>query len=430
MQLKHMVGAFALTLMAAPLAACGGGGGEGGGGGGSNDAFKEHLSDRGPITYVQGKDNSGVAQPLVDKWNADHPDEKVTLKEQTDEADQQHDDLVRNFDAQNADYDVVSVDVVWTPEFAAKGYLQPLEGDMAIDTNGMLKPTIESGTYNGKQYAAPMSSDGGMLYYRSDLVKTPPKTWDEMMGMCDIAKKNNMDCYAGQFQKYEGLTVNAAEAINGAGGAIVDEDGKTPKVDSPEAAKGLSQLADAYADGNIPKAAITYTEEEGRISFEEGKLLFLRNWPYVYGLAATEDSSKIKGKFDVAPLPGADGVGASSLGGHNLGISAYSDNKATAIDFVKFMESEESQKFSLTQGSLAPVLESLYSDQALVKKYGYLPTLLTSIQNAVPRPLTPFYPAVTKAIQDNAYAAMKGETSVEESLKNMSDAIAAASSGS
>lgn len=427
MQLKHKVGAVALTLMIAPLAACGGG--DDGGGGSSNSAFDEHLTDRGPITYVQGKDNSGVAQPLIDKWNADHPDEKVTLKEQTDEADQQHDDLVRNFDAKNADYDVVSVDVVWTAEFAAKGYLQPLEGDMGIDTNGMLQATIDSGNYNGKQYAAPMSSDGGMLYYRSDLVKTPPKTWSEMMDMCSIAKKNNMDCYAGQFQKYEGLTVNASEAINGAGGSIVGEDGKTPTVDSPESAAGLSQLADAYADGNIPKSAITYTEEEGRTAFESGKLLFLRNWPYVYSLAATEDSSKVKGKFDVAPLPGADGVGASSLGGHNLAISAYSDNKATAIDFIKYMESEESQKFELTQGSLAPVLEALYSDPELTKKYGYLPTLLTSIQNAVPRPITPFYPAVTKAIQDNSYAAMKGEVSVEDALKNMSDAITAASSG-
>ena len=108
MQLKHKVGAVALTLMVTPLAACGGSDS----GGGSNDAFKQHLSDRGPITYVQGKDNSGVIQPLIDKWNSAHPDEKVTLKEQTVDANQQHDDLVRNFDAKSPDYDVASVDVV------------------------------------------------------------------------------------------------------------------------------------------------------------------------------------------------------------------------------------------------------------------------------------------------------------------------------
>ena len=61
----------------------------------------------------------------------------MTFKEQSDEADQQHDDLVRNLQAQNSDYDVVSVDVVWTAEFAAKGWLQPLEGDLAINTDGL-----------------------------------------------------------------------------------------------------------------------------------------------------------------------------------------------------------------------------------------------------------------------------------------------------
>jgi multiple sugar transport system substrate-binding protein len=424
MPLKRTFGAISTVLLISSLAACGG---DDGGGGGSSSAQGENLTSRGPITYVQGKDNSGIAQPLVDKWNAEHPEEEVTLKEQTDEADQQHDDLVRNFDAQNAGYDVVSVDVIWTAEFAAKGYLQPLEGDLGINTDGLLEPTVQQGVYGGKQYTSPMASDGGMLYYRSDLVKKPPTTWDEMMGMCSIADKENMGCYAGQFQKYEGLTVNASEAINGAGGSIVGEDGKTPTVDSPEAEEGLGNLVEAYENGDIPEEAITYTEEEGRIAFEQGKLLFLRNWPYVYGLAETEDSSKVKGKFDVAPLPGTDGVGASALGGHNLGISAYSDNKATAIDFINFILEEEQQRFLLTKGSLAPALESLYSDQALVKEFPYLPTLQESIANAVPRPISPYYPAVTKAIQDNSYAALKGETDVDTALSNMSDAIETAS---
>ncbi|MBO0037442.1 extracellular solute-binding protein, partial [Listeria monocytogenes] len=78
-----------------------------------------------PITYVQGKDNSNVVRPLIEKWNAAHPNEKVTFKEQTDQADQQHDDLVQHFQAKDANYDVVDVDVVWTGEFAAKGWLQP-----------------------------------------------------------------------------------------------------------------------------------------------------------------------------------------------------------------------------------------------------------------------------------------------------------------
>jgi multiple sugar transport system substrate-binding protein len=421
---KRLMATLAVLAVSALLMA-GCGGGDDGGGGGSDQS----LTSRGPITYVAGKDNNNVNRPTIDKWNAAHPDEKVTFKEQSDQADQQHDDLVQHFQAKDQNYDVVSVDVIWTAEFAAKGWLHPLKDSFAVDTSKFLPATVKTATYNNTLYALPYASDGGLLFYRKDLVKTPPKTWDEMMGMCSIAKQNNMDCFSGQFAKYEGLTCNATEAINTAGGKVVGDDGKTPEVNSPESAKGLSRLAEAYKNGNIPKQAITYQEEQSRQSFEAGKLLFLRNWPYVYSLATTDASSKVKDKFGIAPLPGESGPGASTLGGHDAAISAYSAHKATAFDFLKFWASEETGRYFATQGSLAPVLSSLYDDPALQKKLPYLPTLKTSIENAVPRPVTPFYPAVTKAIQDNSYAAIKGEKSVEQALTDMNNAIKAAGGG-
>lgn len=419
---KFLLPVATAGVLALTLSACGGGGGTTGGGGTDAEA---NLDGRGPITYVQGKDNSNVVRPLIEKWNAAHPNEKVTFKEQTDQADQQHDDLVQHFQAKDAGYDVVDVDVVWTAEFAAKGWLQPLKDKMALDTSAMLKPTVDSGTYKGTLYAAPQTSDGGILYYRKDLVPTAPTTWDEMMGMCSIAKANNIGCYAGQFSKYEGLTVNASEAINSSGGSVLDKDGK-PSLNTPDAKAGLENLAKAYADGNIPKEAITYKEEESRQAFQDGKLLFLRNWPYVYNLATTEGSSKVKDVLGMTALPGKDGPGASSLGGHNLAVSVYSKNKATTLDFLKFMTSEETEKFYATQGSLAPVLGSLYEDKELVAKLPYLPVLKTSIENAVPRPVSPFYPAVTKAIQENAYSAIKGEKPVETALSDMQKSIESA----
>ena len=424
---RFLLPAATAGVLALTLTACGGGGGGGTTGGGSD--AEANLEGRGPITYVQGKDNSNVVRPLLDKWNAAHPDEQVTFEEQTDQADQQHDDLVQNFQAKNENYDVVSVDVVWTAEFAARGWLQPLEGDMAIETDGMLEPTIEAGTYQDKLYTAPVSSDGGILYDRKDLVPEAPKTWDEMMDMCSIAKENNIGCYSGQFKQYEGLTVNASEAINSAGGSVLGDDGK-PNLTTPEAEEGLNNLVDAFKNGNIPAEAITYQEEESRRAFQEGKLLFLRNWPYVYNLATTEGSSQVKDVLGMAALPGKDGPGASSLGGHNAAISVYSKNKATARDFVKFLIEEEQQKFFATQGSLAPVLGDLYEDQELVSKLPYLPVLKTSIENAVPRPVTPFYPAVTQAIQENSYAALKGEKSAKQALDDMQKSIESAGAGS
>src|SRR6478609_8292508 len=425
---RFLLPAATAGILALTLSACGGGGGGGTTGGGGSDA-DANLDSRGPITFVQGKDNNNVIRPLIDKWNASHKDEQVTFKEQTDQADQQHDDLVQHFQAKQSDYDVTDVDVVWTAEFAAKGWLQPLKDKMALDTAGMLKPTLDAASYKGTLYAAPESSDGGILWYRKDLVPTPPKTWDEMMSMCSIAKQNNIGCYAGQFSKYEGLTVNASEAINSAGGSVLDKDGK-PSLNTPEAKAGLENLAKAYADGNIPKEGITFQEEQSRQAFQSGKLLFLRNWPYVYNLATTEGSSAVKDKLGIAPIPGKDGPGASSLGGHSMAVSVYSKNKATSLDFLKFMTSEETEKFYATQGSLGPVLGSLYDDKELVAKLPYLPVLKTSIENAKPRPVSPFYPAVTKAIQENAYSAIKGEKPVDTALSDMQKSIESAGAGS
>ena len=412
---RVLAGVAALALASTTLAACGSNSGSGGG------------QSKGPITFVTGKDNSGVWAPTVAKWNKAHPSEKVTIKEQTDKADQQHDDIVQHLQAKDAGYDLVTVDVIWTAEFAAKGWLAPLKGSYAIDTSKLLKPTVDAATYNNTLFAAPFASDGGLLYYRKDLVKTAPKTLDEMWGDCKIAKQHNMGCYAGQFAKYEGLTVNATEAMNTFGAKVVDSQGK-PTVDSPEAAAGLQMLVDHFKNGDIPREAITYQEEQGRMAFEAGKLLFLRNWPYVYSLASSEGSSKVKGKFGVAPLPGQGGPGASSLGGHSIAISNYSDHKQTALDFLKFIEAPEQQKFFMQKGSLAPVLTSIYDDQSLVAKAPYLPTLKTAIENAVPRPVTPYYPAVTQAIEENAYAALKGQKSAKQAVADMQKAMEAAGS--
>ncbi|HLP23299.1 MAG TPA: ABC transporter substrate-binding protein [Microbacteriaceae bacterium] len=377
---------------------------------------------RGPITYVQGKDNNGVVRLIIDQWNAAHPDEQVTLKEQSDNANQQHDDLVQNFQARNANYDVVSVDVIWTPEFAARGWLQPLTGALALpDQDALLPATLATATYQNTQVAAPITSDGGLLYYRSDLLPTPPNNWAQLIADCAVAREHHIDCYAGQFAQYEGLTVNLSEQINGAGGTVVGSDGITPTLQSTEARTGLEQLVSAFANGDIPKAALTFTEEDGRQAFESGSLLFYRNWPYQYSLSSGPGSA-VAGKFSVAPL-----VTSSTLGGHNAAISVYSQHKATARDFLEFLQSEEIQKnFFVLKASNAPVRTVVYSDPEVIAAAPYMPALLASITRAVPRPVTPFYPAVTAAIQANAFAALSGETPIDTALANMQAAIAAA----
>ncbi|WP_072690256.1 ABC transporter substrate-binding protein [Rhodococcus marinonascens] len=395
---------------------------------GGSDSASENLDGRGPITYVEGQDTTetGVVRQIIDAWNAEHPDEQVTFREQSNDASQQHDDLVQHLQAQQSDYDVMALDVPWTAEFAAKGWLQPLTGDFAMDNTGIIPATVDSATYNGTQYAAPKNTNGGLLYYRTDLLPAAPTTWTELEAACDVATENNIDCYAGQFAPYEGLMVNTAEVINAYGGSFVGEDGTTPTIDSPEAREGLQVLVDNFADGNIPAQDTTFQEPESQQAFEDGQVLFLRNWPYVYA-NAEKDSSAVNGNFAVAPLPGKDGIGTSTLGGYNAAISAYSENKATAHDFLEFLQGEQAQRI-MAMDSLPPVRADLYDDPEVVAKYPFMPTLKVSIENAVPRPVTPFYPAVSKAVQDNAYAAIRGEKSVDQAITDMQSGIQSAGS--
>ncbi|WP_328771831.1 ABC transporter substrate-binding protein [Streptomyces sp. NBC_00286] len=381
------------------------------------------FSGRGPITFAAAKDSSGVVQKVIDSWNKEHPKEKVTFIQLPADVNQQRQQMIQNAETKSDAYTVLWLDAVWTSEFAAHQWIDQLPAAQ-FPLDKMLKPVVETAKYRDSLYAVPHHSDGGVSYYRSDLLKkagvsAPPATWAEMKAACAKVEKlpeaKDMDCYAGQFQKYEGLTVNFSEAVNSAGGVITDANGK-PNVDTPEAKKGLDFLVDSFKDGTIPKEAITYQEEEGRQAFQSGKLVFLRNWPYVYAQA---EKSKVAGKFAVAPLPGLNGAGSSTLGGHNVALSSFAKNKATALDFMKFFTSQDSASTFLKDASMAPPYDALYGDQAMVKQYPYLAALKESILNAVPRPQVVQYGDATSAIQQEAYAALNGDKSSAQALKDL-----------
>lgn len=404
----------AAATVALALTGCSSGGsgsGSGSGGGGS-------ASGTGPITFASGKDLTGAMPQLLAQWNKLHPKQKVTFIELSASPDDQRNSFVQDLQAKSDKYDVMWDDVVWTSEFAAHGWLAPLS-KAKVGGSDVLPAAAATATYNGQMYGAPFMTNAQLLYYRSDLVKKPPTTWAEMQADCKIAKAHNMTCYAGgQYAQYEGLTVNVAEAINSAGGSFLSADGKTVTVDSPQARAGLQHLVDLFKQGVVSPAAITYQEQQSANAFLSGKTLFHTNWPYVY-TAASAKGSKIAGKFAMAPIPGQNGPGVSSLGGIDLGVSAYSKHQKTAEDFVAWMQSPSSQKILVSVMNQASVLKSLYTDSSLVKVSPYLPTLKQALLTANPRPKTPNYNAVSLAIQKNAYAALQGKATVDAAIKQM-----------
>lgn len=422
----------ALLTASSLLAACGGSGSSDTASSSAAGGGAAAATERGPITYVQGKDVSGTVQAQLDEWNTAHPNEKVTLVELPDAADAQRQQMIQNAQTKSDAYTVLSVDVVWVSEFAANRWIDELPADK-FNLDKMLPAITETAKYRDKVYSVPASSDGGLLYYRTDLLKAagiaaPPKTFEEMQATCTTVQATpegkGIGCFAGQYEKYEGLTVNFAEAINSAGGVITDSSGK-PNVNTAEAKAGVNALVDGFKSGFIAKEAITYREEPGRQAFQAGKLLFHRQWPYQFSLAnKTDGSSKVAGKFAVTALPGiGSAAGASSLGGHNVAVSSFAKNKATAIDFISWFTSEANQRINLTKNSNAPTFTALYDDPALAEQFPYLPALKASIEHAVPRPKVVKYGDVTAAIQDAAYAALTGAKTTDAALAELQDKL-------
>ncbi|MGP3983673.1 ABC transporter substrate-binding protein [Streptomyces sp. KR80] len=364
---------------------------------------------RGPLTLVTGGDLTSYLSGVLKDWNRTHPGEKVTLVELPEAADEVRAQMSTSLRSGSDRYDVLNIDVAWTSEFAAAGWISPLDRDR-FPVKQFLPPVVETATFGGQLHALPYVTNAGLLYYRKDVLEQegeqPPRTWAELERLArTVAPKHGLDGYAGQFLPYEGLTVNAAEAVQSAGGSILADEGKRVTVDSPEARKGVAFLADGVRGGWIPKEALGYKEEESRQAFQDGRLLFLRNWPYVHALADGKDS-KVAGKFGVVPLPGPDGPAESILGGSNLAINARSKHRESAADLLEYLTSERVQRQVLTEGSLPPVRAGLYEDPALVHRFPYLPTLRQSVLDAKPRPKSPRYEQVNLAVQAVVHDAM------------------------
>src|SRR5438874_5206559 len=215
-----IAGALGVVLT---LGACGGGSKSG------STPAAGTFDAKGPITLATGKDTSGYLQSALDKWNSAHASEQVRLIELPESADQQRQQMIQNAQTKSDAYTILNVDVVWSAEFAANGWIEQLPQDQ-FPTDKMLKGPVATAMYFNKMYAAPYLTDGGLLYYRKDLldaagITDPPKTWDDLEADCKkvqaLPQAAGAGCYAGQFEKYEGLTVNFSEAVNSAGGELV-----------------------------------------------------------------------------------------------------------------------------------------------------------------------------------------------------------------
>jgi multiple sugar transport system substrate-binding protein len=337
------------------------------------------------------------------------------------DADQQREQLVRRLAAGDDDIDLMGMDVIWTAEFAAAGWLLPWTRARAAQVTGRHAPTRECARWRGRLWAVPFTTNAQLLWYRTDRVARPPATWDEMLREAE-ALGPAAGTIEAQGARYEGLTVLFVSLLRSAGGRLLDESGT--RVALPEApTREVLELMRRFATSAAapPNLAVEH-EDEARLGFESGRSAFMLNYSFVWP-SALENAPEVARHMGWARWPRIDPDRPSrvTLGGINIGVSAFSAHARTAQDAALCLTSAEHQRLAARLGGLPPTLEALYDDPGVRARFPFADTLRETLRDAVQRPATPVWSDVSLAISHTLHPMRSIDP--DESLRRLDDAV-------
>jgi len=368
------------------------------------------------LKFAAQADSTPATQAVIDAYNASQDKFTVEWVDMTNDSNAMREQLITTLKAGSADYDVVSMDVVWAGEFAAAGYIEPIDQymkDAGLKISQFNAGSMTSGSYNAKQYVLPFFPDLGLLYFRKDIVSQEDAaklvsgkyTFDDLLAMANAykGKGGTKDGYAFQASLYEGLVCNLTEFTAG----WTDVKG------------GLEAMKAFTGSKAVPADILNYTEGETANSFVKGQSVFARNWPYQWGVIKSEGTITAD-QVDVAPLPGG-----STVGGWLLGMNKNSAHKDGAWDFMKFLATAEGQKIMSIKGGYLPGFTSLLEDpdvlagNEMLKMTGFKNALATTIA----RPVSAEYAKTSDTIQQNAHKFLSGSQNIDDTVAAINAAL-------
>jgi multiple sugar transport system substrate-binding protein len=356
------------------------------------------------INFYNFNDPSGAVQTAVDNCTKQSGGKYViTYNKLPASADDQRLQMVRRLAAGDTTMDILGLDVTWEAEFAQAGWILPWTGTYKQQAEaGTLAVPLETATWNNQLYAVPYNSNTQLLWYRSDLVKTPPTTWDQMIADAEqLAKEGKPHLIEIQGAQYEGTTVWFNTLVASAGGSILTPNGQQASL-GPPAVTALTIMKKLATSPGADPSLPVQMEDQNRLAMEAGTAAFELNYPFVYPSMKANNPEIFK-HFKWALYPGVNAGEPSrvTIGGIDMAISKYSPNPDLAFQAALCLRDKQNQLNAAVLGGLPPTLESLYSDPAMFPSYPFHADILTALQTASVRPKTPAYQNVSIVISHN-----------------------------
>jgi len=275
--------------------------------------------------------------------------------------------------SKSTEYDIYHYDSQWIGGFLAAGALERLDTPDYLGSSGAAikfddffpeityrigkYPTTDSDLVAGKYdlykdtpiYGLPWSLNCQVLWYRKDLISTPPSTWEEVREMAKGLTQGDMYGWAWEGSRLgDYISVDFCPLMWCNGGVLWDDvnwkaQGFINGAKSVEALQFMSDMM--LKDKSVDPASANWTIDERLAAILQGKTAMALNWaPLFGGIADDPNSSGVVGKIGFAPSPAGNAGRFAMFGSQGSGINTASANKAAAWQYLQWLYSFDTAK--------------------------------------------------------------------------------------
>lgn len=333
--------------------------------------------------------------------------------------------LEQRFIAGSATPDVFESDVTYPAKFAKAGWVMPLTA-FHPDMSRFFPTEVAAGTYQGTPYAVPWFDNPEGLFYRTDLVASPPTSPAAVVADAKAAMRRDPALKEGlafEGAKYEGAITALLTVDSAFGGKLT-----AARVDTPGNVAALTWLQDAiYVNKIAPPAVTGWQEGQVQQEFTSGHAAFAIDYPFVEAVAAA--GGPAKGHVGYIPFPAAPGgTPGAALGGEMLAVNAKSAHAQAAYKLIQYLTSPQVEVARAEVTGDPPSLPAAYTP-ALYAKAPYFRQVKVLNGYAQPRPVSPNYLQISSDLQNALSSVFAKAATASAALKSAASQISAAGSG-
>lgn len=373
-----------------------------------------------PVSVLMPAPFADATAELVEAFNRRHPEIQLSVTRGPLDTEAVSDLAISSLLLGNSPYDLLLMDVTWTPKYAAAGWLEPLEGWLGEDAMDDLAPGAELGNaWAGHLWRYPLVADMGLLYWRTDLMAAPPRTPAELVAISRQLQASGQVSwgYVWEGKQYEGLSCVLVELLEGFGGTWLQ--GDQPELSTPAALAVARWLRQLVVEGITPPSVANMAEPEALQLFEAGDAAFMRNWPYAWAELNRPDAP-LRGKVGLTTMVSEPGQPhAATQGSWGLSLMKDSTHKAAAVEVLRFLSGPEAQTQLHQRWGYTPTRLSVFRDPELLAANPVLQDLEQALAASALRPITPVYAQLSDLLYRELNSIISGSRQAEPGLQQL-----------